>query len=274
MRLPSHLSLAGRRLVGALAVLATVALVAMDSDRGAAIAVGDRVAVEVPASDPASAEVVAGGDPGSRLADGAEDGADLGELRVHVVEPGDTAGDIAERHGVRTSAFTRANRHVRPEALHPGMRLVVPDPDALRPRTPEQAMAAELELEALFDEVAGATGWNPALVKAVAWVESRWDHHVVSDRGAIGVMQVQPATGELMAERVGRPLDLHDLRDNVEAGVAYLDFLHERYGDDTRALLAAYHQGPQAVRDRGILRVSDRYADQILALRDTFGAGG
>jgi soluble lytic murein transglycosylase-like protein len=84
---------------------------------------------------------------------------------------------------------------------------------------------------------------------------------------------VQPATGELMAERIGRPLDLHDLRDNIEAGIAYLDFLHGRYGSDTRALLAAYHQGPQSLRDHGIYRVSDRYADQILELREVFRSG-
>jgi soluble lytic murein transglycosylase-like protein len=194
-------------------------------------------------------------------------------VRAHVVAPGDTVGTIAERHGVGSRELARANRHVGADALQPGMRLAVPDPAAPRYATPEEAMAAGADLERLLDEVARAYGWNPATVKAVAWVESRWDQHVISHRGAIGVMQVLPATGELMAEEVGRPLDLHDLRDNVEAGVAYLDHLHGRYGSDTRALLAAYHQGPGALRDHGIYRVSDRYADRILALREVFRAG-
>ncbi len=105
-------------------------------------------------------------------------------------------------------------------------------------------------------------------------MESRWDQHVVSSRQAIGAMQVQPSTGARMASVLDRPIDVHVLRDNVEAGVGYLDLLHQRYGDDTRALLAAYHQGPRSVRERGIFRISERYVDDILRHRDTFAAGG
>jgi soluble lytic murein transglycosylase-like protein len=184
-----------------------------------------------------------------------------------------TPSGIAERHGVTTRSLTRANAHTESRNLQPGARLAVPDPDAARPLTPAEAAGADLEVAALMTAAAWRHGWDPALVQAVAWVESRWDQHVVSDRGAIGVMQVQPATGDVIARRLGRPIDLHRAEDNVEAGVAYLALLRERHGDDLRALLAAYHQGPRAVRERGIYGVSHAYVDDILRAREIFSAG-
>jgi N-acetylmuramoyl-L-alanine amidase len=267
---------ASRRLVGLLAVVVSVALVVVDTGNAPAqtAAAGPEetsgaVAVGAPAS---RADGVGGGGPG---ADGSvpdpEDGTTaLAPGGTHVVQPGETLGAIAERYGVPSRAMERANRHRRAEALRPGDRLVVPDPDAPRPYTPQEAMAADLEVERMLAETAERYGWNPATVKAVAWYESRWNQHLVSSEGAIGVMQVQPDTGDLMAGQVGRPLDLHDLHDNIEAGVAYLDHLHGVYRGDLRALIAAYHQGPQAVSDRGIYRGSHVYADEVLRLREVF----
>jgi LysM repeat protein len=272
---------AGRRLVGLLAVALSAALIVVDGGYAPAAqslmgAQGPSVeeanlpaapAEQEPSPDaatqPAGAQQQASG-PNVRAA-----GADLAG-GTHVVSPGETLGVIAERYGVSSQTLARANRNRRADVLRPGDRLVVPDPDAPRPYTPEQAMAADLEVEGVLEEVAVRYGWNPATVKAVAWYESRWNQHLVSSQGAIGVMQVQPDTGELMAPRVGRPLDLHDLHDNIEAGVAYLDHLYGVYSGDLRALIAAYHQGPQAVSDRGIYGVSDVYADEVLRLREVF----
>jgi LysM repeat protein len=189
---------------------------------------------------------------------------------THVVQPGETAGGIADHYGVATKALVRANRHARPDVLRPGDLLVVPDPHADQPRTPQEALTADLEVEQVLEETARRYGWNPATVKAIAWYESRWNQRVVSDKEAIGVMQVQPTTGELMERLLDRPLDLYDLRDNVEAGVAYLDRLHRHHGGNLRAIIAAYHQGPEALRTRGIYRVSDAYTDEVLRLRTVF----
>jgi LysM repeat protein len=282
-----RLSGQSRRLVGLLAVAVAVGLVAVDLDRegaleAAAAGVPDAVAAEPAAPAPALRGAPdaplsgIGTDPttGAGTATGAERPATaVPAPRVHVVADGETAGEIAERHGIPTSRLVRANGHVAPASLRPGDHLVLPDPDLPRARTPGEAMAARPELDALIDEIAGDYGWDPDTVKAVAWVESRWDQHVVSDRSAIGVMQVQPATGELMAEQIGRPINLYDVRDNVEAGVAYLTHLEGRWGGNLRALLAAYHQGPRAVRERGIYRVSDVYVDRILRHREAFAAG-
>lgn len=191
---------------------------------------------------------------------------------THEVAPGETPSQIAERHGVSTASLLRANAAVRADRLRPGDRLVVPDPDAPRPPTPQEAMTADLEIEAVLEEAAAAFGWNPATVKAVAWVESRWNHRLVSHRGAIGVMQVQPATGAVVERRLGRQLDLHDPVDNAYAGVAYLDLLYQQRAGDVRAVLAAYNQGPAALRRHGVYPDAGRYVEDVLRMREVFRA--
>jgi soluble lytic murein transglycosylase len=89
-------------------------------------------------------------------------------------------------------------------------------------------------------------GLDPALVAAVVYVESRFDPNAESEAGAIGLMQLLPATAEGIALRTGgKDFVVADLRDpdiNVRYGTWYLDHLLERYGD-LRLALAAYHAG-------------------------------
>lgn len=272
------LTRSGRRLLGGLAAVVGVALLVVDAGYAPAaqkptgrVALPPRPPVEIITElSEAEGRDAAAGEAGdvAPLDHGPHAPAQV--PATHVVQPGETAGEIAEQYGVPASALVRANAHTRPETLQPGDLLVVPEPQGLQPLTPAEAAAADLEVEQVLDETARRYGWNPATVKAIAWYESRWNQRLVSDQEAIGVMQVQPGTGELMARVVGRPLDLHDLRDNVEAGVAYLDQLHDRYGGDLRVVIAAYHQGPEALRSRGIYRVSDVYTDEVLRLRAIF----
>jgi N-acetylmuramoyl-L-alanine amidase len=66
-------------------------------------------------------------------------------------------------------------------------------------------------------------------------------------------MQVMPATGDFISEHlVGRRLDLHDPRDNVIAGVAFLQYLWELTDGDVRQTLAGYYQGLRSVRQNGM----------------------
>jgi soluble lytic murein transglycosylase-like protein len=97
---------------------------------------------------------------------------------------------------------------------------------------------------------------DPALVLAVIHVESRYNAFAVSPVGALGLMQILPATGEELAEKLGvtwlGPQTLFDPFVNVRLGVAYLKELTERYGNTTSAL-AAYNWGPGHI-DRRIRR--------------------
>ena len=78
----------------------------------------------------------------------------------------------------------------------------------------------------------------PALVRAIIQIESAWQPGVVSSRGAMGLMQLMPATAEHFG--VAHPFYIHE---NVRGGVAYLAELKRIFHGDLRLMIAAYAQG-------------------------------
>jgi len=82
-------------------------------------------------------------------------------------------------------------------------------------------------------------GWIWAVIR----VESRGNPRAMSPAGAMGLMQLMPATWATLRARYGLGADPFDPRDNIMAGGAYLRAMHDRYGDPT-AMLAAYNAGP------------------------------
>ncbi len=112
---------------------------------------------------------------------------------------------------------------------------------------PTYPLALHPTLDAFVTEAATKYGVDPVLVRAVAWQESRFRNSAVSRKGAIGVMQLMPATATWLG------VNPYDPRDNIFGGVAYLRTLLDRFGGDVRLALAAYNAGPEAVtRHRGI----------------------
>jgi soluble lytic murein transglycosylase-like protein len=95
-------------------------------------------------------------------------------------------------------------------------------------------------------------GFSPEFVLAVIRVESRGDRFAVSSKGALGLMQIQPATAETVARGIGLdwegPDSLFDPVLNVKLGVAYLAWLRARYGNLSIAL-TAYNWGPTRVSE-------------------------
>jgi hypothetical protein len=91
--------------------------------------------------------------------------------------------------------------------------------------------------------LAAATRYDlsPAFLDAVARAESGYDPNAVSPAGAIGVMQLMPAT----ARDLG--VDPRDPAQNILGGAAYLRLLLDRFGGDIDKALAAYNAGPGAV---------------------------
>ena len=89
---------------------------------------------------------------------------------------------------------------------------------------------------------------EPTLVLAVIHIESLYDSYIVSDKDAMGLMQILPSTGAWLAPKVGvewrGPQSLFDPIVNVRIGVAYLRQLTDRYDGDIATALAAYHWGP------------------------------
>ena len=73
-------------------------------------------------------------------------------------------------------------------------------------------------------------------------VESGRDAHAISAKGAMGLMQIMPATWQGLQHDLGLGADPFDPQDNILAGASYLRMLHDRYGD--AGFLAAYNAGP------------------------------
>jgi len=94
---------------------------------------------------------------------------------------------------------------------------------------------------------------DPGLILAVIHVESRFDPFAYSSAGAMGLMQILPATGAELAAREGvhwrGPQSLFEPAVNVRLGIAYLKQLADRYGN-TSVALAAYNWGPGHIDGR------------------------
>lgn len=183
---------------------------------------------------------------------------------AYIVRSGDTLSTLAWRFGVSVTSIVQANRLNSADQLIKGQRLVIP---AARPRP----AASRAQVEELLERTATRYGWSVSTVKAVAMVESGWNNGVVSDSGAYGIMQVLPDTGRFVSRSVvGRPLDLRDPADNVEAGVAFLDYLYKLTGGDVRLTLGSYYQGYASIRQHGMFSDTTQYIDMILAVRKRY----
>lgn len=90
-------------------------------------------------------------------------------------------------------------------------------------------------------------GINPALVAAVILVESKFNEEAFSHRGASGLMQIMPETGEWIAEEMGltgfTPDQLTDVQTNIKMGTWYLAYLLKEYHGNKVLALAAYNAG-------------------------------
>jgi soluble lytic murein transglycosylase len=97
----------------------------------------------------------------------------------------------------------------------------------------------------------GAKGVDPYLIAAIIREESQYDVKAVSRVGAIGLMQVMPATANTVAQRVGLPAvgreDLFDQETNIRIGVRYVEQLLEQFSGNIVYTIASYNAGPLAV---------------------------
>jgi soluble lytic murein transglycosylase-like protein len=116
---------------------------------------------------------------------------------------------------------------------------------------------------------------NPNLVMGLAWWESGWNESAVSSAGAIGVMQVMPATADAAGPYLlHRKVDLHDIYDNIDLGSAILGNNMATYHGDLVKALTDYYGGPSLVTDWNHLRPdARRYVWGIYHLAVAFQEG-
>ena len=125
-------------------------------------------------------------------------------------------------------------------------RLLLSSPPEERAERPEGWLAKSAEFDPYIERAARSQSVHPELVRAVIVVESAFNPHAVSKRGAVGLMQLRPAT----ARRYG-VADAFDPEQNIAAGVHYLRDLLTRYGNNLELTLAAYNAGEDAVERYG-----------------------
>jgi soluble lytic murein transglycosylase-like protein len=107
-------------------------------------------------------------------------------------------------------------------------------------------LARAAQYDSIIERAAVSAAVEANLLRAVIVVESGFNSRAVSKRGAVGLMQLMPAT----ASRFGVS-NLYDPKENVHAGARYLKFLMDRFGQNVRLALAAYNAGEEAVDRNG-----------------------
>ena len=209
-------------------------------------------------------------------------------LVLHRVKSGENLTIIAMHYGTTIAAIVSANGISNPSYLQVGQQLTSPGATAAPAGTSQPAQApgsgGRAQMSAamatavarrdgvgrLLVAEAAAQGVPVALVLAVAWQESGWQQEVVSSTGAIGVMQLMPATAEWIGwAMLGGRVDPHDAASNIHAGVRLLKHNLDRYGDRALAL-AAYYQGEYGTDVYGIYSTTLPYIAAIEALETIF----
>jgi soluble lytic murein transglycosylase-like protein len=121
----------------------------------------------------------------------------------------------------------------------------VPKSDAIRATRPATSDRVRM-YEGLITEHARLNDVRPDLVRAVVQVESAYNPYARSPKGAVGLMQLMPATAQLFGVK-----NAFSPEQNIRAGVAYLRQLLNRYENNEELALAAYNAGPNAVAKYG-----------------------
>jgi hypothetical protein len=192
-----------------------------------------------------------------------------GPVRTHVVLAAESFFSIAASYRVSPWQLARVNGIPLTRVIVPGQRLVLPFGARLRSVTISSPPASRGTVRGAIDYWSRIYAVDPKLARALAWMESGFQEAVVSNVGAIGVMQLLPETWEfvdtvLLGVRTPRTYD-----GNVRAGVRYLRWQLDEFSGNVRLALAGWYQGARAVRERGIFNDTSEFVRIVLALYGT-----
>lgn len=181
------------------------------------------------------------------------------------------------------SPMPRASQLAIYDAVRPAAIVTEPARKAVRLSPPSRPHDAGPRMQRIVARAAGGTSAlralslspdvdaaarrhdiDPLLLHAIAHVESRHNAVAVSPAGALGVMQVMPATARRFG--VQAATQLHDAPTNLDVSASYLKTLQRRFGGDLQLILAAYNAGEGAVERHG--RRIPPYAETRHYVRD------
>ena len=151
-------------------------------------------------------------------------------VRLHI------ATGVIEMPASAISGYETEEYVAPPKAPDPAV-VVAQAPAVPEPQAPKKART----LQELLDTAADKAGLPAAIVHSVAKNESGFRQDAVSRKGAIGLMQLMPATAASLQADPNNP------QENAEAGARYLRDLLIKYDGDVPKALAAYNAGPGAV---------------------------
>lgn len=211
-----------------------------------------------------------------------------GTTSEYVVQSGDTLSAIAKALGVSLKALLEANEIADADRLKVGQKLTVPPgatapATAARPNQPgasaanapaaQQPNPATDEVNATLERLAQQYTVDPALVRALAWIESDGKPYRPDSPAGVGHLTVTDKTFEYIQQAlVKRTLDRANPMDNLEAGIAYVAAMLKWGGEEPKGL-AGFLQGPGSVRTNGIRPAIEDQVKRILALRDRLKQG-
>lgn len=134
---------------------------------------------------------------------------------------------------------------------------------------PYRAKPIKSQYDALIVNLALQYDMEPSFIKSVIHVESAFDPNALSHAGAMGLMQLMPAT----AANYQLVDNYFNARNNIEAGVRHMKDLMERYDNDKKLSLAAYNAGAGAVsKYNGIppYEETQNYVKKVMALYNIY----
>ena len=102
------------------------------------------------------------------------------------------------------------------------------------------------QFDSLIAAIARNQGLNPSIIKSIIEVESGYNPHAKSSKGAMGLMQLMPQTAQDLGVS-----DPWDPTENITAGTRYISWLLKKYNGNLTLALAAYNAGPAVVDSYG-----------------------
>lgn len=141
-----------------------------------------------------------------------------------------------------------------------GKKVIYNEPSVARTRrfAPSLVLPPEAQLGEIIDQHSYGADLDPRLVRAVIQVESGYNPSALSNKGAMGLMQLMPDTA-----RDFGVADPYDPNENIHGGTAYLRQLLTKFEERIELALAAYNAGPTAVVKYGGVPPYDETVDYV-----------